>query len=85
MTLTLLPAFFPVRVLLKYCTTSRSVRPERIESSCLTGLDEEKEIVPAFLLALKDTNGGCPGVPVHGGIPIVFTSIHGVVTQFVNV
>ena len=28
---------------------------------------------------------GCPGVPVHGGIPIVFTSIHGVVTQFVNV
>ena len=29
--------------------------------------------------------GGCPGVPVHGGIPIVFTSIHGVVTQFVNV
>ena len=66
MTLTLLPAFFPVRVLLKYCTTSRSVRPERIESSCLTGLDEEKEIVPALLLALKDTNGGCPGVPVHG-------------------
>ena len=30
-------------------------------------------------------NGGCPGVPVHGGIPIVFISIHGVVTQFVNV
>ena len=29
--------------------------------------------------------GGCPGVPVHGGIPIVFISIHGVVTQFVNV
>ena len=28
---------------------------------------------------------GCPGVPVHGGIPIVFISIHGVVTQFVNV
>ena len=25
-------------------------------------------------------NGGCPGVPVHGGIPIVFIS-----TQFVNV
>ena len=30
-------------------------------------------------------SGGCPGVPVHGGIPIVFISIHGVVTQFVNV
>ena len=29
--------------------------------------------------------GGFPGVPVHGGIPIVFISIHGVVTQFVNV
>ena len=28
---------------------------------------------------------GCPGVPVNGGIPIVFISIHGVVTQFVNV
>ena len=28
---------------------------------------------------------GCPGVPVHGGIPIVFISIHGVVTHFVNV
>ena len=28
---------------------------------------------------------GCPGVPVHGGIPIVFISIHGVVTQLVNV
>ena len=33
----------------------------------------------------RDHSGGCPGVPVHGGIPIVFTSIHGVVTQFVNV
>ena len=29
--------------------------------------------------------GGCPGVPVHRGIAIVFISIHGVVTQFVNV
>ena len=28
---------------------------------------------------------GCPGVPVHGGISIVFISTHGVVTQFVNV
>ena len=28
---------------------------------------------------------GCPGVPVHGGIPIVFISIHGVVMQFINV
>ena len=30
-------------------------------------------------------SGGCPGVLVQGGIPIVFISIHGVVTQFVNV
>ena len=30
-------------------------------------------------------DGGSPGVPVHGGISIVFISIHGVVTQFVNV
>ena len=29
--------------------------------------------------------GGCPGVPVHEGIPIVFITIHGVMTQFVNV
>ena len=28
---------------------------------------------------------GCPGVPVHEGIPIVFITIHGVMTQFVNV
>ena len=28
---------------------------------------------------------GLPGVPVQGRIPIVFISIHGVVTQFVNV
>ena len=28
---------------------------------------------------------GCPGVLVHGGIPIVFISIHGIVTQLVNV
>ena len=32
-----------------------------------------------------DLSRGCPGVPVHGGIPIVFISIHGVVTQLVNV
>ena len=35
--------------------------------------------------ALKTKTRGCPGVPVHEGIPIVFISIHGVVTQFVNV
>ena len=29
--------------------------------------------------------GGCPGVPVHEGIPIVLITIHGVMTQFVNV
>ena len=28
---------------------------------------------------------GCPGVPVHEGIPFVFITIHGVMTQFVNV
>ena len=33
----------------------------------------------------EKTAWGCPGVPVHGGIPIVFISIHGVVMQFVNV
>ena len=29
--------------------------------------------------------GGCPGVPVHEGIPIVFITIHGLMTQFVIV
>ena len=29
--------------------------------------------------------GGCPGVPVHEGISFVFLTIHGVMTQFVNV
>ena len=28
---------------------------------------------------------GCPGVPVHEGIPIVFITIHGLMTQFVIV
>ena len=37
------------------------------------------------MLSFQSPVWGCPGVPVHGGIPIVFTSIHGVVTQFVNV
>ena len=37
------------------------------------------------LSKVRHNSRGCPGVPVHGGIPIVFTSIHGVVTQFVNV
>ena len=46
-----------MRVLLNYCTTSRSIRPERIKRSCLAGLNEEKKIVSAFLLAPKDTNG----------------------------
>ena len=36
-------------------------------------------------LATKYRNGGCPGVPVHEGIPFVFITIHGVMTQFVNV
>ena len=31
------------------------------------------------------SNRGCPGVPVHEGIPFVFITIHGVMTQFVNV
>ena len=34
---------------------------------------------------MTSTSWGRPGVPVHGGISIVFISIHGVVTQFVNV
>ena len=29
--------------------------------------------------------GGCPGVPVHEGILFVFITVHGVMTQFVNV
>ena len=40
---------------------------------------ESKQEVP------NSPRRGCPGVPVHGGIPIVFVSIHGVVTQLVNV
>ena len=38
-----------------------------------------------FTQELRQTMGGCPGVPVHEGIPIVFITIHGVMTQFVNV
>ena len=38
-----------------------------------------------FIFCERNHFRGCPGVPVHGGIPIVFISIHGVVTQFVNV
>ena len=33
----------------------------------------------------KEIFRGCPGVPVHEGIPIVFITIHGLMTQFVNV
>ena len=36
-------------------------------------------------LVLSAEIGGCPGVPVHEGIPIVLITIHGVMTQFVNV
>ena len=36
-------------------------------------------------LPVVGTFGGCPGVPVHEGIPIVFITIHGVMTQFVTV
>ena len=37
-------------------------------------------------IIVKQVNyGGCPGVPVHEGIPFVFITIHGVMTQFVNV
>ena len=32
-----------------------------------------------------ESSRGCPGVPVHEGIPFVFITIHGVMTQFVNV
>ena len=39
----------------------------------------------SFCVDHFEASRGCPGVPVHGGIPIVFISIHGVVTQFVNV
>ena len=39
----------------------------------------------AFTSLVSAPKGGCPGVPVHEGIPIVFITIHGVMTQFVNV
>ena len=42
---------------LKYCTTSSSIIPEKSEHSCLAGLNDEKEIVSAFLLAPKDMDG----------------------------
>ena len=38
-----------------------------------------------MLLNSWETKRGCPGVPVHEGIPFVFITIHGVMTQFVNV
>ena len=37
------------------------------------------------MVNLKRPARGCPGVPVHEGIPFVFITIHGVMTQFVNV
>ena len=39
----------------------------------------------AFTSLVSAPKGGCPGVPVHEGIPIVLITIHGVMTQFVNV
>ena len=39
----------------------------------------------AFTSLVSAPKGRCPGVPVHEGIPIVFITIHGVMTQFVNV
>ena len=50
----------------------------------------EAKTVPSLLnkhkiISMTCIFGGCPGVPVHRGIPIVFISIHGVLTQFVNV
>ena len=40
-----------------------------------------------FIICQKKINKerGCPGVLVHEGIPFVFITIHGVMTQFVNV
>ena len=45
----------------------------------------KQQVYNDIFASLRRKKGGCPGVPVHGGIPIVFISIHGVVTQFVNV
>ena len=36
-------------------------------------------------MSCREKAGGCPGVPVHEGIPFVFITIHGVMTQFVIV
>ena len=47
--------------------------------------NKQKMIITNCLNRSHAVFWGCPGVPVHGGIPIVFISIHGVVTQFVNV
>ena len=49
----------------------------------------EAKTVPSLLnqhkiISMTCIFGGCPGVPVHGGIPIVFISIHGVLTQFID-
>ena len=45
----------------------------------------EAKTVPSLLnqhkiISMTCIFGGCPDVPVHGGIPIVFISIHGVLT-----
>lgn len=51
-------------------------------SHIMTLLDCYLHIEDRHILELL---GGCPGVPVHEGIPIVFITIHGLMTQFVNV
>ena len=47
--------------------------------------DNTKFVDASLLFVDNSQEGGCPGVPVHEGIPFVFITIHGVMTQFVNV
>ena len=77
----------------KHNTVTWSVcelRPPNIESSTLTIWSPHLPQCLAFIILkcskyVFKTLGGCPGVPVHEGIPFVFITIHGVMTQFVNV
>ena len=47
---------------------------------------EASQLIKLIITSHQTPNQrGCPGVPVHEGIPFVFITIHGVMTQFVNV
>ena len=66
-----------------------------VDSLCVKIIDKNRSTIihdlwPKTVEETKTRNPrglcwGCPGVPVHEGIPIVFITIHGLMTQFVNV